>query len=162
MCAIRYTAWHHSHFYVSHFLIIYRILEDNNYVYIFFFFFAPKTLEISEVIRPIKVSFVILNKLLSTTPEFMLIEWLQKTPEDGGWLLCNQHHVVRRLELSAPPSSRLGGEFPESELHWELLDLRLASELGADLWEGALNLWDLRYYFKVDSVRTELNFKTHD
>ena len=58
---------------------------------------APKTLGISEMIRAMKVSFIILNNLLSATPEFILEAF-------GKPLIARETNlVIRRLELSAPP-----------------------------------------------------------
>ena len=58
---------------------------------------APKTLGISKMIRAMKMSFIILNNLLSATPEFILEAF-------GKLLVARETNlVIRRLELSAPP-----------------------------------------------------------
>ena len=67
---------------------------------------ASKTLGISWVIG---ISFVIHNKLLSTTPEFKLIRWLLMGPKmASGWGLIAgwSSPVIIRLELTVPSAGK--------------------------------------------------------
>lgn len=97
---------------------------------------TPKNRGISKVKRVILVSFVIHYKLLSITPEFMLMMWFLESPKiTTGWGLIDRggNHVIRGVELSvlAPqPGGRgaggwinpqwiIGQWFNQSWLHTE-------------------------------------------
>lgn len=97
---------------------------------------APKTLGISWVTKVKGASFIICNRPLPTTPEFMLMTWLL---EERRMVARGTNHVIRGLDHSPPfpasgGSTTYGQRFKQSWLH-------NGTSIKIPRWQDCENFW---------------------